>query len=170
MSSTGCWGGRAVPGVFLNQIRGCRFGRGWKRWELISGGFLYDCHCHANISAITGCVCVITWIWLVENSLPPECKNRWSLCPFFYPNSQISPSIYLFGGKNNPRWRHYLSLLPAVDDNWCNMQGDNPRQRLLTGPWIINCQSGSWAVTFSVWLRGKQGNSLLMLTTAFTLR
>lgn len=94
-SSRGCWGGRAVSGVFINQILSCSFGRGWKRWKLIYGGFLFYCHCHANISAITGCGCVITWIWLVATSLSPQCKNRWCMCPQFYSNSQFFP-LHLF--------------------------------------------------------------------------
>lgn len=77
-----------------------QFGRGCTRRELISGGFLYYCHCHANISAITGCGCVITWIWLVATLLPPECKNRWCMCPQFYPNSQFFPlHLFIWGWK-----------------------------------------------------------------------
>lgn len=143
-------GGTGVSGVFLNQILGNNFGRGCKRWKLISSGFLYYCHCHANIPAITACGCVITWIWVVATFLPPECKN------------DARVLIYtLYRGEG----AIYCLSPPAVDVHRCTLQGDIPKQRLLMGPWIMNCQSGTWAVPFSVWLRGKLGNSLSMLTT-----
>lgn len=101
MSATGfvcvcvCVGrGERCLWVFLTQSLCCGFGRGCKRWELISSGFLYYCHCHANMSAITGCGCVIAWIWLLATSLPRECKNRCWVCPRFYLNWHFFPYIF----------------------------------------------------------------------------